>query len=700
MTLAQLTTVPTASPGPQLQAPFGDRNPGRFRERKQQELPRQARQIPDPLPPKLPANVEKRPESEKRSVPPDQQDLTRSQRQTSSVQEFPRYTGTFISPHFTVGSIRMGRRGFSASIECEGLQALLDYSIRSQIAERLVPSYCRKAANDEAQDFFSESDGQAMPMAMLEAPRSNSSLSMLSRSAETELSQGSPGAVTRPVDSGVSRKSNSEIGEDPNLELVRDTGGGKVRGEDGRYLPKDKPVLSPRSKKNGKKRRERERMAMVKEAEKRKIVSSNLYRMHANTLVGKTATRSTVSEEQDQQQDSEHEPEQEQEQEQEQEPQPESPAPGQDEDVFADVQTPSPSAQNDTIEVHTEPDLPSEGIHGHLSGLSQDTTPEPTLAYLLAAEADAVPSNLDRLPPNSRKVSKRKSKPTSQAEGPLKKRKVGRPRKSEQLGGSVNEQSPQSNMAEAEELPRMTTRRTTRRSAAASVQETPKSAPEVQPEPEKPAVVQAEDDKIVGDTAVEIEANLHTRTSSAHGREDAVMSGVEKDATAGREEQKGQEEVHAPVPTDSASKLGAPSATDSRPSSVTPAATTPRSTKKTAPQISDHDLLNIGLRKTSSPTTQRVAPYVSPYQQVPPQNFTANINRQNAKSNSNMSKVTSKFTSPNLFLGSRGAEKPDTEACLSSQSKISRNLVAMVYITIVSTSSAPRELWFNFLPCS
>jgi hypothetical protein len=58
------------------------------------------------------------------------------------------------------------------------------------------------------------------------------------------------------------------------METVRDAGEGKIRGGNGRYLPKDKPVvLSPKSKKNGKKRRERARMVKVKEAEKRKSCS-------------------------------------------------------------------------------------------------------------------------------------------------------------------------------------------------------------------------------------------------------------------------------------------------------------------------------------------------------------------------------------------------------------------------------------------
>jgi hypothetical protein len=296
----------------------------------------------------------------------------------------------------------------------------------------------------------------------------------------------------------------------------------------------------------------------------------------------------------------------------------------------------------------TEPNVPSEDIHGHLSDSFYDTTAEPTPAYL-AAEADPVPSNLDRLPPNSRRVSKRKSEPISHAAEPIKKRRVGRPKKSEQLE--------QAETQSIEEVPQMTTRRTTRQSAAATVQETPKDMPEAQP-----TVVQARDDKIEDDAAAEKEAEFHARTSSPHDHEDVVMGEVEEDATVGQEEDTtaGQEadatatgsqeekEARAPAPTGSASKLRAPSAT---PSSITPAASTPPSTKKIAPQISDDDLLNIGLRKTSSPTPQRIAPYVSPYQPVPPPNFTANMDGQNAKPNGNIPNGTSKSSlAMHLFL--------------------------------------------------
>lgn len=99
---------------------------------------------------------------------------------------------------------------------------------------------------------------------------------------------------------------------------------------------------------------------------------------------------------------------------------------------------------------------------------------EPTPAYLLAAEADAVPSNLDRLPPNSRRVMKRKSEPAVQ-EGERKRGKyggiVGRPRKPERESHNPaqNETPLPGNTETALDLsPQMITRRSARRSAAAS----------------------------------------------------------------------------------------------------------------------------------------------------------------------------------------------------------------------------------------
>jgi hypothetical protein len=204
------------------------------------------------------------------------------------------------------------------------------------------------------------------------AARPNAPPSEPAHSDEPETSQQSSDALMSTFIGGVvSRKSSSELSEEPDLDSMQDASAGKVRARNGRYLPKEQPVLSPKSKKNGKKRRERARMSNLKEVEKRKCIKlytaflSSILGLfgdpvfkYANCLLGRSAARSSVSVEPEQ--DSEHEQEQELEQAPEPEPEhepdhePESPAlVHQAEDVFADVQSPSPSVQDDTIEVHS-----------------------------------------------------------------------------------------------------------------------------------------------------------------------------------------------------------------------------------------------------------------------------------------------------------------------------------------------------------
>jgi hypothetical protein len=98
-----------------------------------------------------------------------------------------------------------------------------------------------------------------------------------------------------------------------------------------------------------------------------------------------------------------------------------------------------------------------------------------TITYTLAAEADPVSSNLDRLPPSSLRRHKRKSEPAPTSNLPPRKR--GRPRKDQTQKPSdqptekeaVNETPAlQEEKVVEEEVPRMTTRRTTRRSTVAN----------------------------------------------------------------------------------------------------------------------------------------------------------------------------------------------------------------------------------------
>ena len=203
---------------------------------------------------------------------------------------------------------------------------------------------------------------------------------------------------------------------------------------------------------------------------------------------------------------------------------------------------------------------------------AQDQPPpltEPTPAYLLAAEADAVPSNLDRLPPNSRKALKRKSEPILQS-GERKRGKyggiVGRPRKSEQRetkNAIETENSPQKKAEPVELLPQMTTRRSTRRSAAANLGT---------PEPAEPAT------KTQKKTPKSLEKQVSSQEPVGNGQ-----------GGANEQEMMGNAEADA-----------------SRPSSASPVAPT---------KTPDRDLLGLALGKTSS-AVSRAQPgvYQSPYQ--------------------------------------------------------------------------------------
>ncbi|KAJ5035264.1 hypothetical protein J3E74DRAFT_455841 [Bipolaris maydis] len=95
----------------------------------------------------------------------------------------------------------------------------------------------------------------------------------------------------------------------------------------------------------------------------------------------------------------------------------------QNEDVSVEVQTPSTPPPDQKIEEQnksnaaatiavldtTSPLAAKDGTENQATSLAASTP-----AYILAAEADPVPSNLDRLPPNSRRAIKRKSEPVVQ----------------------------------------------------------------------------------------------------------------------------------------------------------------------------------------------------------------------------------------------------------------------------------------------
>ncbi|KAL6705217.1 hypothetical protein ACN47E_007177 [Coniothyrium glycines] len=160
-----------------------------------------------------------------------------------------------------------------------------------------------------------------------------------------------------------------------------------------------------------------------------------------------------------------------------------------DESVFAAVQTPSASeGEPDPAAVVLEADSPVQTppqatLRVHFS---DDVSPDSAQANLLAVEAEAVPSNLDRLPPSSHKrLAKRKN-----GHSPVGQRKrgrlggaIGRPRtslldaekpSSDANGATIQNDSQSSasfDVPKDEKLdpPRIATRRSTRRSVLADV---------------------------------------------------------------------------------------------------------------------------------------------------------------------------------------------------------------------------------------
>jgi hypothetical protein len=201
--------------------------------------------------------------------------------------------------------------------------------------------------------------------------------------------------------------------------------------------------------------------------------------------------------------------------------------------------------------------------------------------YLLAADSDPVVSNLDKLPPYSRKP-KRKSEPAVQ-QWP-RKRGPGRPRKSEQRRLAA-EQEAQTGLtdelgetgAAAEEQPTQMRTRQSRRSAAAAKPDPPTPAASTSTVP-----TPRETEQLVND------------------QDETMVDGDDKDTTVGQE-------VATPAPR--ASKLATPLATRK----------TKRSTAKAKSQAAlvvdskadaedDEDaLLELGLDKTSG-SSKRKAP--------------------------------------------------------------------------------------------
>ncbi|EUC39734.1 hypothetical protein COCMIDRAFT_10230 [Bipolaris oryzae ATCC 44560] len=334
--------------------------------------------------------------------------------------------------------------------------------------------------------------------------------------------------------------SHSKLNDDESkADPVRDAGGGKVRGPNGRYLSKDDDFSSL---KKIKKPRGKGGRPSLKSSDQNHLVTMN----------GSSDK-------------------------------PEEMSTG-EEDVSVEVQTSSTPSPDQKIEEQYKSNAPATlAALNTTSPLATKDEAEnqaasltaSTPVCLLAAEADPVLSNLDRLPPNSRKAIKRKSEPAVQ-EGERKRGKyggiVGRPRKSEQRenrqGGQGNDLPQVHGENGPDSLPQMTTRRSARQSAVANLDTS--KADEPMSEHEK------KDLKLL---EKEVAPGTSPSNESMTGVEDKTMGGIEEKDMATTHK-------NISTPARKSKKKGARSSAEP-------------STRKRAAKTPKPDLLKMGLEKTA-----------------------------------------------------------------------------------------------------
>ncbi|KAH7089537.1 hypothetical protein FB567DRAFT_547119 [Paraphoma chrysanthemicola] len=241
-------------------------------------------------------------------------------------------------------------------------------------------------------------------------------------------------------------------------EIARDAGGGKVRGPNGRYLPKT--LTSPKPTKSRRSIRGAKPKSTIVDQEAKidpeEVASSSPAQIGSNdtTMVDAHSAHASINgdtrEERGELEGTNAET---------------APA--------SEPVAPAPTAGSDNGEqrdrAFSEPSANNLSTNMASNGFS--------VSFTLAAEAEPISSNLDRLPPSSLRKYKRKSEPVPVSTQPPRKR--GRPRKDQTAqhadqsaraeAQAVDEesQSPGEKIVE-EEIPRMTTRRTTRKSMIAS----------------------------------------------------------------------------------------------------------------------------------------------------------------------------------------------------------------------------------------
>ncbi|KAH7073901.1 hypothetical protein BKA63DRAFT_43053 [Paraphoma chrysanthemicola] len=266
-----------------------------------------------------------------------------------------------------------------------------------------------------------------------------------------EVAMSNAEVTEQSIDSAMDRPLTEE-------EIARDAGGGKVRGPNGRYMPKTltSPTKSRRSIRGGKPKSTRNYATKEAGTDSQEVASSSPARFGSNdtTMVDAHSAPASV-----------HGDEREGRSELEgtndeiapaSEPVGRAPTAGSDNGKERDRSFSERSANN------LSTDMASNGF---------------TVSFTLAAEAEPIASNLDKLPPSSLRKYKRKSEPAPVSNQPPRKR--GRPRKDKTAqhadkstkaeAQAVDEapRSPDEKTVE-EEIPRMTTRRTTRKSMIAN----------------------------------------------------------------------------------------------------------------------------------------------------------------------------------------------------------------------------------------
>lgn len=415
--------------------------------------------------------------------------------------------------------------------------ALLPFNLPAtpaqQQAREKISVHSKNLAQEMSTCTDTTTDTNSREMIEPELPQPAATSIERMRDAENGMDQAAVDDVKIETPS-TSPSSHSKLNDDDSkTDPVRDAGGGKVRGPNGRYLSRDDDLSSL---KKIKKPRGKGGRPSLKSSDQN----------HAMTM--------------DESSDK-----------------PEELSTG-DVGVFVEVQTLSTPPPDQKIEEQNKDDAPATlGVLDTKDGTENQVTSltESTPAYLLAAEADPVLSNLDRLPPNSRRAIKRKSEPVVQ-EGERKRGRyggiVGRPRKSEQR---ENLQGAQGNNLplvygehEADSLPQMTTRRSARQSAAANLDTSKADEPTSEHDKKDLELLEKE---LTGGTSPSNESMTAVEDKTIRGIEEKDMATIQKNTS---------------TPARKSKKKGARSSAEP-------------STRKRTAKTPKPDLLKMGLERTA-----------------------------------------------------------------------------------------------------